>query len=199
MVRSERRGRVAAPVVAGLAALLLLAPSEVAAQDETRRQGFWYGFGAGAGWDRLSCDVCAGDRIGGLSGYVQAGGTLRDDLLLGGEVKFWSSGEGAVNQLLGAFSLVGIWYPNPASGLHLKGGFGYLTFRAEDDEAKLTTTAFGPQFGVGLDLPVGRSLSVTPFANWMVTPFGDLTFNDTRVSGGVRSSLLQVGIGLTSH
>jgi hypothetical protein len=31
----------------------------------------------------------------------------------------------------------------------------------------------------------------------MITPFGDLTFNDTRVRGDVRSSFIQVGVGLT--
>lgn len=164
------------------------------------RRGAWYGLGAGAGWDRLACDICAGDRLGGLSGYVQLGGTLSPALQLGGEVKFWnrSSGEG-VDQLLGTFGIVALWYPNPARNLQLKGGFGYLTLTADDGDDTISSTAFGPQFGVAYDIRMGPTLSVTPFASWMLTPFGDLTFNDTRVRGGVRSTLLQIGVGLLHH
>lgn len=163
------------------------------------REGMWYGLGAGVGWDRLACDICAGDRIGGLSGYLQAGGTLQPDWLLGAELKFWNKGDELVDQLLGAFSIVALWYPNPARPFHVKGGFGYLALRAEDGENTLSTTSFGPQVGVGYDLPIGPRVSVTPYASWMITPFGDLTFNDTKIRGGVRSTLLQLGIGVTHH
>lgn len=184
-----------------LLATVPLAVSELMAQDgaERHREGIWYGLGAGAGWDRLACDICAGDRIGGLSGYLQAGGTLQSDWLLGAELKFWNKGDESVDQLLGAFSIVALWYPNPARPFHVKGGFGYMALHAEDGENTLSSTSFGPQVGVGYDLPIGPRVFVTPYASWMITPFGDLTFNDTKIRGGVRSTLLQLGIGVTHH
>lgn len=170
------------------------------AEAGAHRQGAWYGLGAGAGWDRLACEICAGDRLPGLSGYVQGGGTLSRQVQLGGEVKFWNRSSAAgVDQLLGTFGIVALWYPNVARNLQLKGGFAYLSFTADDGEDAISTTSFGPQFGIAYDIRVGPTLSVTPYASWIVTPFGDLTFNDTRVRGDVRSTLLQVGVGVLQH
>ena len=186
----------------GAAASLLLLAATAPGQtvpDAPRRAGLWYGLGAGAGWDRLACDICAGDRNGGLSGYLQAGGTIEPGWLLGGELKFWNKGDEAVDQLLGAFSVVALWYPRPERRLHFKGGFGYLTLRAEDAENTLATSAFGPQIGIGYDLAIGPRVSLTPYASWMFAPFGDLRFNDTKIRGGVRSTLLQLGLGVTHH
>jgi hypothetical protein len=178
---------------------LLLAAAPLAAQPEAESpgEGLWYGLSAGAGWDRMSCGICAGERRPGLSASVRAGGTLNPGLLLGGEAGGWSNSSGGVDEFLGSFGAVLFWFPDPAGPIHLKGGFGYLSYRAEDAENFLSTTAFGPQVGVGYDFRVGRTLALTPSINCMITPFGDLTFNDTRVRGDVRSSFIQVGVGLT--
>lgn len=161
------------------------------------REGVWYGIAAGAGWDRLSCGVCAGERRGGIAGSARAGGTLSANWLLGGELNGWSNSSGGVNEHLVFVSAVAHWFPAPTGSVHFKGGLGYLAYAANDDEASLSTTAFGVQGGIGYDLPIARGVALTPSFSWTFAPFGDLTFNDTRIRGDVRSSFLQLGVGLT--
>lgn len=179
--------------------LLTSGARPLAAQAESPHEGPWYGVSVGAGWDRMSCGICAGERRGGLAATVRAGGTLNPGLLLGGEAGGWSNNSGGVDEFLASFGAVLHWFPDPAGPLQLKGGFGYLSYRASDIENTLSTTSFGPLVGIGYDLRVGRSLAVTPSASWMFTPFGDLTFNDTRVRGDARSSFIQIGVGLTRY
>ncbi len=40
----------------------------------SRRQGFWWGIGLGAGSAGLECDGCSTDREGSGSGYLRMGG-----------------------------------------------------------------------------------------------------------------------------
>ena len=49
-------------------------------------------------------------------------------------------------------------------------------------------SGFGVLGGVGYDVRVGRNLSITPVANWFRGSF----------SGG-SASVLQIGMGVTSH
>lgn len=196
-----RRSLTGIAVLIGVTALL---PSTAAAQTSAepradQREGVWFSLAAGTGWDRLSCGICAGERRNGLSGAIAVGGTLDSRWLLGGETSYWSNASDGIDETLVSIGILAAFYPNAASGLHLRGGLGYLAYEADDGEDSLGTTSFGPHAGIGYDLSVGNRLSLTPQASLMVTPFGDLTFNDEKVRGDVRSSYLRLSVGLTWH
>src|SRR5687768_14592353 len=106
--------------LAVLLALLLAAPAS--AQNDLARRGFWIGFGAGPGFASLDCDECGplaerGPWEGGTGMYFSfaLGGTVRDNLLLGGELSGWArvelEQEAAINASIGALSFVMQYYP----------------------------------------------------------------------------------------
>jgi hypothetical protein len=168
-----------------VAALLLLVPgSEVAAQHPHVRQGFWIGFGLGYGSLGASdCDGCG--REGGFTGVFRLGGKLSDRWLLGFESNAWIEEEFETTFSVSTSTATAYFYPNPASGLHLKGGLGVGYIDVEDvgDE-----TGTGLLLGIGFDLRVGRNISIVPGASWFLADFDDGSLN-----------LLQVGAGVTLH
>jgi hypothetical protein len=48
-------------------------------------------------------------------------------------------------------------------------------------------------------MAIGRSMSIVPFANFIGTSGADVRFNDTVSGLGAKTSLIQVGVGLTLH
>jgi hypothetical protein len=117
------------------------------------------------------------------------GGTLRPNLLLGGELEGWSKEIGGVDLTVGHLSGVVYWYPRPASGLFLKGGAGLALYSVdagplgEEDDSGL-----GLHAGVGYDFRVGRNLSLTPAAGVF---WGDF--------GGGDANVLHLGVAVTGH
>jgi len=64
----------------------------------------------------------------------------------------------------------------------------------------ITSTAIGPQFGVGYEWPVSPHLLVSPFINVAFGIVGgSLKFNGGKIQGGPGVSLAQLGLGLTWH
>jgi hypothetical protein len=168
---------------------VLLASSASAQQAQTR-QGFWIGGGMGYGSLGMSCEGCGDiDREGGASGYFKLGGTIRPNILLGVEGNGWRKSEGTLTLTMGNFSGAAYWYPMTTTGLFLKGGVGYSTLRVNDDVlGDASDSGFGLLAGLGYDIRVGRSLSITPVANWFRGGFD-----------GGSANVMQFGLGVTSH
>ncbi len=182
----------------------LAAPGDAVAQDDTARHasargGQWIGVGLGAGFDQVACDVCAGDPKPGMAGYVRFGGTFGSRLLLGAEFDLWTRKDEEVRQYLGSLALVALLYGDASSRLYFKGGFGAVGFRAEEEGDALSSLTYGVQVGLGYDFPIGRGLSITPFANLVLAPFADIDFNGDPASSGATLGLLHGGVGLTWH
>jgi hypothetical protein len=145
---------------------------------------------------------------------ARLGGTLGSSLLLGAEANGWVHYEGDDDapsaerrRVLGGLAVVLYWYPNPASGFYFKGGFGPVVFRLDDvrtlEEGQervtaITSTSFGGNVGVGYDLSVSGSISLTPFFTYVGSLYGNLTRDDSRVSNA-KLTLVQFGIGITRH
>jgi hypothetical protein len=171
------------------AAALLLVALPSAAQRPQTRQGFWISGGPSWGSLDLACDGCETDRETGLTLLLAMGGTLRPNLLLGGELEGWSKEIGGVDLTVGHLSGVVYWYPRPASGLFLKGGAGLALYSVdagplgEEDDSGL-----GLHAGVGYDFRVGRNLSLTPAAGVF---WGDF--------GGGDANVLHLGVAVTGH
>ena len=174
------------------------------AQQVRRRSGLWYGGGLGGAVARVGCDICVGSREGGFTGSLRIGGTLSQKVLLGVEASGWFRDRNAINRRLGTVSEVIYWYPS-SRGLpyYFKGGVGVIAYRAHDQEGNeggnaVTSTALQGQIGIGYDLPITRSISISPNATLVGSVYGGLKFNGAAVGSG-QVTFFQFGIGVTRH
>ena len=178
-------------IIAGAIALvtLSLAAAPAAAQHPQTREGFWAGAGMGWGSMGLSCDGCGDlDRTGSYTGYFNIGGTLRPNLLLGAELNGWTKSEGGATVRLGNVSAAAYWYPMVQSGLFLKGGAGYSRLSADDGFLSASDDGFGILMGMGYDVRVARTTSITPVLNYFRGAFD-----------GGSADVVQLGLGVTFH
>jgi len=188
-------------------ALILIAGAVVvpplAAQQSAppaRRSGQWLGFGLGTGIGRVSCPICIANRGASVSGYLKGGGTLSRRMLLGLEANGWMRSAGGADELLVALSGSLYWYPNPRRRLFYKVGVGAMHYQTDDGPNRLTSTAFGPQLGAGYDIPLSPTVSLTPFANWLVASLGgELNANGSKFRDDIGLMLIQIGAGITWH
>jgi hypothetical protein len=177
-------------IIAGvltLATLSLATPA--AAQHAQTRQGFWGGVGAGWGSMGLSCDGCDGlDRTGSYTGYLALGGTIRPNVLVGAEFNGWTKSEDGATVRLANASAAAYWYPMVQSGLFLKAGAGYSRLSADDGIVSVSDDGFGVLAGMGYDVRVARTTSITPVFNYFRGGF----------EGG-SADVFQLGLGVTFH
>jgi hypothetical protein len=158
--------------------ILLTGGTVVHAQDAAgeppSREGFWIGFGIGATHARIDCSSCGpllpDDPWEGGSGvgwYFALGGTLRPNVLLGGELNLYGKRNDAQQRdaTLGALSAVLQYYPLGASGFYLKGGAGLGASLMAGGGGLIESGGWAAQGGVGYDVRIGRRFALTPFAN----------------------------------
>ncbi len=151
---------------------LLLVPTRLPAAQETRsqaRRGLWFGGGAGWGSANFTCSACGSERFGGVVAYINAGKTLSPQALLGAEFNGWINSENGLRQQMTFLSLVGVLYPQVASGFFLRGGFGAMWFLGETGIDDLTATAPAFVVGTGYEFSIGYGWYVAPVFNWRFT------------------------------
>ncbi len=179
---------------------IALTAQPVAAQESGLHNGFWFGFGVGSGWVHISCDICEANRNLGISGNIRVGVATSPGLLLGAEVNGWVKSEEAVDELLASLSAVAYWYPNPAGGLYLKGGVGAIGYRISSEEQTITSTAIGPELGIGYEVQIAEKFSVSPYLQALISPpTAELSLEGETQSSDVSLSLFQLGLALTWH
>ncbi len=85
--------------------------------------------------------------------------------------------------------------------LYLKLGIGLVTHRADDGTDVITSSAIGPQFGVGYEWPVSPHVLVSPLINVALGIVGgSLKFNGGTIQNNRPTvSLAQLGLGVTWH
>ncbi|HUK20542.1 MAG TPA: hypothetical protein VLV45_03190 [Gemmatimonadales bacterium] len=171
-----------------LGGLLFAAP--LAAQYGRGPAGFWLRFGAGYGTANYTCDVCGtGPRIGGITGSLEMGGTLSPTLRLGGFVDGWTNGSGGVAQTMSTVGAALYFYPARASRFYLKGGVGFSTYHESEYAGydnfgnyyvspPVTGTGWGFTTGAGVEIPVGRNVSLVPFVDYSWGGIGTLDYAD---------------------
>lgn len=181
-------------VVLCAAALGLTVPGAHAqrpAEPAVRHQGFWIGFGLGAG---LNLDLDEGRE--GAAGYLRLGGTVNRHLLIGGELVAWAREENNVTLSQGNVTGTVYLYPGPTGGLFAKSGlgFGSITFETSSTTSGTTRTVtvtesgVGATFGVGYDLRLGNNFYLTPNLDVLIQVINQ----DTR-------SLLVLTVGVGWH
>jgi hypothetical protein len=181
-------------------ALALGFPRGLPAQRREPSPGFWFAIGLGTGWARVTCAICRGDRPAGFSFYARLGGGVSRGLRVGGEAAAWRYSANGVVQHLTALSAGAYWYPVRRTRLYLKGGLGWVSHRAEDGTDVITSSGFGPQMGIGYELPVGRALYLAPYFNAVFGVIGGaVKFNAAQVTGAPRITLIQFGAALSGR
>jgi hypothetical protein len=193
-------GRVGQAVL--IAAILALVPARSGvAQTAQERHGFWIGFGFGFGSAEVTCDQCgAASRDDGGAMFLKMGGTLSRKLLLGGELNGWGRADNGGGVVVGNTSAAVYFYPGTNSGLFFKGGLGFSSYLSLDSEGGTADgSGWGGVAGVGYDIRIGRSVSLTPVANFHFGEIGDVTSNGTTVMTGVNQNVFDIGLGITWH
>jgi hypothetical protein len=157
-----------------LVLLGVLAAVPASAQNDLARRGFWIGFAAGPGFASLDCELCGpvaatGPWEGGAGAYIAIalGGTVRNNLLLGGELSGWGRvdpDDDDVNASVGAVSFIMQYYPVRGSGLFLKGGLGVGGSTLRSPDLELETSGFVGTATVGYDIAIGRRFAISPHA-----------------------------------
>ncbi len=169
-------------VVSVLGLLVLMTAGAAQAQSH---EGFWVGFGFGAG--SLGIDGGTG-RDTGVMGYLKLGGTINERFLLGVESNAWMKNETGATVTHTNTSAVAYFYPSATSGFFLKGGLGWSRLSVEVLGISVAENGGGAVFGLGYDVPVGD--------NWSITPV--LNFSGGAFDGG-NSNISELGVGVTWH
>lgn len=181
------------------AALLVLVPSALVAQLPQTREGFGISFGFGGGSGAAECDLCSSDRETGFSGYLRLGGYVRPHVLIAFESNGYVKTLDGYDISGGFYSAVVQWYPNPLTGLYLKGGAGLMAYLETDGVDEVTVSALGLGVGIGYDARVGKNFSLTPYANLLFSGKADAKFNSGSTGVDASFNLLQIGLGFTWH
>lgn len=166
------------------------------------REGFWVGAGFGiaaATAHSEACTACPATSDFGMSGLLRAGGSIGWSLLAGAEGIGWSRNADGVEERVGFLSAVLHAYPSLEGGLWVKGGAGIARYVGEDGTNSVTSTGPGVTVGVGYDLRVARSVSLTPYFNYARQLGARTVVNGESMPEGTDIELMQVGLGLTWH
>jgi hypothetical protein len=165
-----------------LTAASLTLPGPAAAQV---RRGFW--LNAGLGYGSQGCADCIRDD--GLSGDFALGGTLSPRVQVGLGSAGWLRNYSSSTATIATLDARVRFYPSPTGNLYLTGGLGLGALHIDrDDFGSSTKTGVGAVVGVGYDIRMGSSVSLTPY----LTGFG------VRVSG-ITFNIGQVGLSVTIH
>lgn len=172
-----------APMV--VLALLQSVPANAQGRPQTR-DGFW--FNGGLGFGSAGCDGCSG-RESALTIALGAGGTLSPKVLLGASIDGWSKSEGGATITIATLLARLRFYPSATGGFFLTAGLGLGSVRAElTGFGSDTETGTGALLGLGYDLRVGNTVSLTPFWNGFATHTSNTDFN-----------VGQLGLSVTVH
>ena len=172
-----------------LTAAICVAPAVLHAQANS---GFSLAAGVGAGWGRVSCDVCQTNRDLGPTAFVRAGTSIKPGVRVAGEATIWTHEVEEERENMGA--AMAVLYLHPRSGaLYVKSGLGYVGYRAGES---IAMNSVGLQLGAGYDLRLG-GLAITNYLNLIGSSFGSLKNGTATIAEDVSTTLLQFGVGLT--
>ena len=199
------RGRAMVVWALSAVASLAFASAASAASHPQERHGFWIGLGGGVGSAKATCDDCGSEnRETRVVGYVKLGGTLNQRLLLGVEANIWSKEEEGVTLNFYNAAATLTFYPQPSSGLFLKGGVGLSFLDTQFREGTTTVSVDlgdgpGVIVGAGYDVRVGKNISITPAVNFWYGKPGDIKFGGETIFRNWRQNVVDFTIGVTFH
>lgn len=187
---------------AALVGLFVLGSPALRAQHPQVRDGFWIGFGLGYGPFNPSCDGCpSSNSESSFTGHLRLGGTLRPDVLLGGDIVTWTKSQGGTDEIGGNVTATVYYYPMVRSGFFLKGGAGiaYYSLSANNSGSGADGAGVGFTIGAGYDLRVGRNISLTPVGNFLFGSVGDIQRSGATILTGWKQTIIEFGLDVTFH
>jgi hypothetical protein len=180
-----------------LAAVIIAAPLHAQGYPQTR-SGFTISFGFGSGSATFDCDGCDTGSQSAGTGYFRMGGTVRPNLIIGGEVNGWTKSQGGATLSIVSFDAVAQWYPSVTGGFYVDAGIGTGSITAEYDIGGGTLTqtqhGLGYQIGAGYDWRVGRNFSLSPYAKYFSAQTGSSGNGDK-----LNAKVFHLGLGFTWH
>ena len=187
MARVARGRFLCAALFAAFALGGLAAPAQAQLQmNAHRRNGVFFSLGFGVGWN-LSKTIS--DEVkSGFAGYVRAGGTFSPHFTLGGEAEWWYRDESDDLSLsAGNVTLVGQYYPSLDLGGFVKVGVGMSFAELITAGGSQSTWETGPGVtaGVGWDVPLGETLSLTANADFLFQRVADINNTFLMLTVGV--------------
>jgi hypothetical protein len=159
---------------------------------QARAQGLSFGLGVGAGWARVSCDICQTSRDLGPSAFARVATAVRPGVNVGAELTAWTHEVEDERENMGALMAVLLMQPRQGP-LYVKAGLGYLGYRAGED---IGLNAVGMQFGAGYQLRLG-GLALNNYVNLIGSSFGSLKNESTTIAEDVSTTLVQFGVGFS--
>jgi hypothetical protein len=197
----QRSGRFAALSVTVLFVLVLF-PTVLLAQEtppglvevkDGSRRGFWLGLGFGAGGESYDLRTGAGysEVLYQPTVSLRMGGTVSQQLRLGGEALSWINEQGHAVESLSSALFVAQFYPVSKLGFYLKGGLGIGRNAIDfDDGFDVGDTGFAALIGTGYELRLGRRFYLNPVIDLVGHSYDD------RFGGSYRERLVNFGLGI---
>lgn len=179
--------------------LVLALAANAEAQGRYNRQGFTLGAGVGRGSAGVSCPECLTDRETSPAFYIRAGRAVRPGFVLGAELEGWSKEEEGDRLTFAYISPVAQWYPVVENGFFLKGGVGLGSVHGSGDGFSLRIDAPAFNGGLGYDIAIGPSLSITPYVQYARAMKGAMRVDGVKLGEKAGTNLFNVGLGFTWH
>lgn len=185
--------------LAGAALVMMAASRPLAAQAYAAHRGLWAGVTPGYAYASVTCDECGAQASGGATHIaLRLGLTAAPRLLVGAEIDAWK--RGGPQSTAAEFGLAGYWYLLPGHQVFVKGGVAYSIFRGATFEGPDETGAgVGLIAGLGVDLRLGRSYSISPMLTLTRDNIGTTHIDSTPIRTGLESTIVAVGVGITWH
>ena len=189
--------------------ILLAVPVVGGAQRDETYVGFNFAFGIGRGSMSLKCKGCETTPQADISGQVRVGYTVKENLYAGVELLGFQKAQ-IVNleTVQASFAFGGgvlLWYPRRYGDAFFKFGAGMShssgTFNAGTAQQPTALELNSPTFlgGVGFDIRMGRTFSLTPYIDYFYVVGSDATLGANTAPVTVNSSVLNIGLALTLH
>lgn len=171
-------------LIACALALAAIIPATAKAQQASSRDGFWISIGLGGG--SLGCEGCSG-RETGFSGQLQLGGTINSHVSLGVSSNAWTKSESGATLTMSSLTAAVRYYPSATGNFFILGGLGVATLSAGvSGFGSGSTSGTGALLGIGYDIRVGNSVSLTPYLNGIGGSFD-----------GGNANFSQIGLAVT--
>jgi hypothetical protein len=184
-----RRALLIGTAAGGFLLLSSLVPgltSDLEAQQHPHeREGFW--ISGGLGYGSLGLEGFS-DREDGLSGNLSLGGTISQRFLLGGGTTGWTKEVDGIRVTFGTLAVMTRLYPQADGGFFVNLGLGGGQIRLSEGSTSISESGAGAIVGVGYDVRVGPSWSLSPYANGIGYSID-----------GERADVFQFGLGVTWH
>jgi len=175
----------------------------VSAQVPARHKGIWASLGVGPGWGNATCDNCTGgSSLSGTAGRASIGWAFNPFLRVGAAIDGWFHQASGAREFMADATVSVSYYPfsysELSNGLFFWGALGAARYNGN---LPSPVRGNGParEIGVGYDLRLHGSLSLTPQLSYAKGNIGDLTLENTGglLATGWSQTVVLLTLGVT--